>query len=253
MKQNLISHCQEGKSDKVYMYCVRRNADSTYTVVGKWGRRGQTSLTTQVKGVFKIEADAMAEMQRLHRDRIRKKDYVDIEGAHYDGPLTVADKAISKNLEGRGTDEFGKTLDIAAGQRYSITAPGSRKRFVNGPASIVLKAGEDASKGMCDCGNDTFESVVDKDAKRLMVCASCKKVWGLNGKSVKNMEYDEDVVICLNNSGMEDKFDESIEYISEKHDDLGMIYVYDKFGQKQECFMDRFKIPSPFKSMELAD
>ena len=155
-----------------------------------------------------------------------------------------------ENLEGEGDGDEERKLDIAAGQRYSITAPGKRKRFVNGPATVVLKDDETASKGVCECENDTFESVVDKKAKRIMVCRQCAKVWGMNGKAVKKDGYEDDVVICLDNSGVEDKFDKGIEYISEEHDNKDMIYVYDRFGEKQECFRDRFQKPSPFKHLE---
>jgi predicted DNA-binding WGR domain protein len=52
-----------------------------------------------------------------------------------------------------------------------------------------------------------------------------------------------DVVVCINNAGIEDKFDLGIDYICEKHSDSQMIYVYDKNGVKGEFFVDRFKKP----------
>jgi len=250
MKRNLVCHCQVGTSDKIYLHCIRTNANSTYTVVGKWGRRGQKNLQTQVKGTYPTEADAVAEQTKLHRERIRLKDYVDIESPNYDGPLTMAD--VAEHFED-DEEEAKRTLDIPAGQRWAITAPGKRRRYVNGPASIKLKPEEEASKGHCECGSDIFESTTDCNGKRMYRCKGCGKIWGQNGKSVKNDDYDEDAVICIDNTGMEDKFDEGIEYISEEHSGEGLIYVYDRFGKKQECFEDRFKKQSPFKHLNPGD
>lgn len=50
------------------------------------------------------------------------------------------------------------------------------------------------------------------------------------------------VVVCLNNSGAEDKFDVGVEYVFEVHRDKGMLWVYDKFGEKREYFRERFEV-----------
>lgn len=55
------------------------------------------------------------------------------------------------------------------------------------------------------------------------------------------MIKDGDEVTCINNAGIEDKFDLGVDYISEKHPDKQMIYVHDKNGVKGEFFVDRFK------------
>ena len=53
----------------------------------------------------------------------------------------------------------------------------------------------------------------------------------------------EGVAICLDNSGIEEKFDQGIEYVFEAHEsDPTMIWMYDKEGQKQECFSERFEV-----------
>lgn len=67
----------------------------------------------------------------------------------------------------------------------------------------------------------------------------------------------DDIVICINNVGIEDKFDLGIEYVFERHKDGQMIYVYDKNGVKGEFFYDRFKVcygkrpPLEFKEIKL--
>jgi predicted DNA-binding WGR domain protein len=54
-------------------------------------------------------------------------------------------------------------------------------------------------------------------------------------------EYDDFEVICLNASGMEELFDFDVTYIAEYHDtDKELLYVYDRFGEKQECLAERF-------------
>jgi predicted DNA-binding WGR domain protein len=47
-------------------------------------------------------------------------------------------------------------------------------------------------------------------------------------------------LVCLDNSGMEDKFDKNISYVCEPHPDADLIYVYDKFGNKGEFLVERF-------------
>jgi hypothetical protein len=51
------------------------------------------------------------------------------------------------------------------------------------------------------------------------------------------------IAICLDNTGIENQFDQDIEYIF-KDIENGIITVYDKIGKLQSCFEDRFKIIS---------
>ena len=52
----------------------------------------------------------------------------------------------------------------------------------------------------------------------------------------------EFVVVCRDNTGIEERFDENIEYLAEVHSDLKIIYVFDKFGKKDEFLRERFVI-----------
>ena len=56
---------------------------------------------------------------------------------------------------------------------------------------------------------------------------------------------DEIIVTCIDNTGIEEGFDAGQEYVAEKHEDDDMIYVYDRFGEKQGCFCERFVVGSP--------
>lgn len=54
---------------------------------------------------------------------------------------------------------------------------------------------------------------------------------------------DEDLVaLCVDIAGLEDRFDEGIEYVFERHADKAMLWVFDKFGEKRECFKERFRL-----------
>jgi len=50
------------------------------------------------------------------------------------------------------------------------------------------------------------------------------------------------VALCVDISGLEERFDEGIEYVFERHADKAMLWVYDKFGEKRECFFERFRL-----------
>lgn len=63
-----------------------------------------------------------------------------------------------------------------------------------------------------------------------------KEVEAKPAKPAKDWE-----VVCINNLGMEDSFDENVEYIAERHTESDMIYVWDKRNEKKECFTERFK------------
>jgi len=48
--------------------------------------------------------------------------------------------------------------------------------------------------------------------------------------------------ICMDNLGMEENFLIGVNYLAEEHNDSDMIYVFDRFGEKKECYKERFKI-----------
>jgi len=59
------------------------------------------------------------------------------------------------------------------------------------------------------------------------------------GKPISQQDK-EFVVVCKDSTGIESLFDENIEYLAEVHSDLKMIYVFDKFGKKDEFLRERF-------------
>jgi predicted DNA-binding WGR domain protein len=66
-------------------------------------------------------------------------------------------------------------------------------------------------------------------------------------KKEKEPDSDDLVAVCVDPSGLDNKFgeklfDEGIEYVFENHADKTMLWVYDKFGEKRECFKERFRL-----------
>jgi len=67
-------------------------------------------------------------------------------------------------------------------------------------------------------------------------CSYCES--GEYGEEV--LEYPPpSIKVCVNNTGMEDKFDLNIEYLSQPHT-CELLEVKDKFGKKQICDKSRF-------------
>ena len=50
----------------------------------------------------------------------------------------------------------------------------------------------------------------------------------------------EFVVVCVNNAGVEDRFDCNVQYVAEVHPAKEMLFVFDKFGKRDEFFSERF-------------
>ena len=62
--------------------------------------------------------------------------------------------------------------------------------------------------------------------------------------NIRLIEEEQDrIAVCVDNTGIEDQFDQGIEYIFEDQY-KGTIRVYDKTGELRECFGERFKVKS---------
>ena len=219
-KMNLVGHCYRpsANNDKVYMCCIRqgRSGVAIWTVLAKWGRRGK-KLSNQSKGTFSTEAAAIQVQLRLWAEQ-QKGGYLDIESSayqthmitHHQSPLTMKSPSIVDNLEPEdGTvksSSFSPVADDLQCERC-------------GKSYKVLNAhGQENDKAFCpDCMQKSKE------------LAEKRKQSG-----------EDEVLICVDNSGMDDRFDVGIEYLVEEHNDRSMIYVYDKMGRKDEYFRVRF-------------
>ena len=86
-----------------------------------------------------------------------------------------------------------------------------------------------------------------QDAQKGMSCHQCFGKPAPKTRRVrKKVKFfkNDNVAVCLDNTSMEDRFDEGIEYIFESILDDGFIEVYDKFGELQVCFKNRFRVIS---------
>jgi len=61
----------------------------------------------------------------------------------------------------------------------------------------------------------------------------------------------EFVVVCVNAGGIEDRFDEGASYSAEMHPESDMVYVHDKYGERDEWFRDRFVRADDLKKVDV--
>ena len=221
--RNLVCHCYKPSQshDKVYMICIRSYGQHKWHVIAKWGRRGR-KMNVQVKTTVASEAGAMNEATKMRLDRI-KEGYLDIDTQKYREhmsatlpaiqPLTSQSDGIKENLE--------PETDVV----------------VEAPAPIVTAVQGKVITHHCQkCGKE-FVPKMERDSLLpdvIQYCPGC-----LEDKWKQKKEEDE-VMVCIDNTGIEDRFDVGIEYIVEEHKDQKMLYAYDKLGRKDEYFQTRF-------------
>ena len=190
-KNNMIAHYKGGGSDKVYLACVRENPDGTWSVIGKYGRRGR-NLQSQVKASGVDEFTARNEQRKLFQSKLNKKFYKDVEeDPAYDGTVRRVDTALQPHLEPE-----------ISGASKACRPP--LREWVRGTPP--------------------------------------KKTPPKKAPPKKGPHPSEDVEVkCVDDSGIDDRFDLGISYIAETHVDADMIWVFDKLGNKGEFFKNRFQ------------
>lgn len=193
-KRNLIAHYVGGNSDKVYMACIRDNADGTFTVIGKYGRRG-TVKQQSVKASQVSLVGAEVAQKRLFLEKL-SEGYKDIDDPNYTGPVNRATECVADNLEPEITPKAPRTPRANPIPEHDPVMMPTLPEPVAPKVEVVLE--------------------------------------------------DDGVVVCVQNIGMEDKFDLETEYVAEMHKDNAMIWVYDKFGKRAEYFKERFPSVSEY-------
>lgn len=93
---NIVLHCQEGSSDKIYIWGIRK-VGNIWEVIGKWGRRGK-NVAEQKKGTYHQWSTAMRVAEE-EAGKKKKRGYIDIRSSEYDGPLTKSSPEVAKYLE----------------------------------------------------------------------------------------------------------------------------------------------------------
>ena len=177
MKRNLICHQREGTMDKVYMACLRQDADGTYSAWGKWGRRSAKRLSEQPKISGVSEQQARGTQLFWWNNKLNEG-YIDIDSLSYHDVVTR------------------ETPNIAA----------ALEQEVDEPVTVPLKSRPSKPK--------PSKPIKSKDA----------------------------VAVCVDNSGIEDRFDKDVEYVCESSGDPDMLWVYDKYGKRDEWFSERFQV-----------
>jgi hypothetical protein len=86
MRRNLIGHCQDGDSDKIYMLCIKQEFDGKFSIIGKHNRSGCHLISEIKQKDVSDEFAAFAMADKMFRAKI-KKGYQDIESPVYTGPV----------------------------------------------------------------------------------------------------------------------------------------------------------------------
>lgn len=228
---NKVLHYDGGSSDKVYVGSIVEKADGKFHVIATWGKRGKAPQGTQEKGAYPNRSTAVRELEDLLGSK-RKKGYIDIDSNTYTGSVRMTDRWLQSWLQ----------EDMAA------------------PASTVVpKTGEEVAKVLSDSVKNEAIELLKKGLKINAV----KKIRDETGCLLQPAkEYMEDIlepevnraiamapavgerdfeVVCVNNLGLEEYFDEGVTYIAESHSEKDYIYVWDRGAKKQEVFAERFK------------
>lgn len=216
---NLIGHYEKGISNKAYIVSVVPEL-GRFKVVVKWGGIGK-HVSSQIKSYFNFWESARDEANRLFGIKI-KKGYEDILSPNYTGGLSHNDSWLKSHIE-----------DCTSNSSDPVDAP----KLATSLSPVYDRVKEKSKKGQ------RIEAI--KIVRATLEC-------GLADGKARVKEIEDEIsleeeakrdfeVVCLNSLGMEDSFDEGIEYVAERHADKNMIYVWDRAAKKQECFKDRFK------------
>ena len=221
-ERNFVGHCfnQSLNNDKIYIVSIKEE-NNVWSVVAKWGRRG-SALRGQIKESFLAISPAKKVMEKMVLELL-EKNYVDITSPEYstimknhqEAQVRMTSRGIFEHLE------YG-SLERPLVENSSALCEICCKKFnpLNDRGSVLQNIGD------------------------VLVCPECSS---RAKKVVKRDHFVEQVLICINNTGIEDKFDIGIEYLVEDHPDSSMVYVYDKMGSKGECFKNRFMTEEQWK------
>jgi hypothetical protein len=200
IKGSYIGHCQDGSSDKIYIASIVPEND-VFRVVGFGGRVGK-QLRKYDKGVYSSIDRAVRYRDELFVSKL-KKGYQDIENQN----LTLSCRRY-----------YGDLSKESLEQNYGYHIPPPFE-------SVTINELTLPAQGFKDWDLASQSYVFDESGESDEAKLETSKDWEVK---------------CLNNIGMEDSFNEDVTYIAERHQDDDMIFVWDKNGEKKECFKERF-------------
>lgn len=207
-KRNIVGHCYRpsGNNDKIYILGIRDEGANKFLVLAKWGRRGK-NLNVSVKGTYSSLTSAEAALTSLWQSQL-KGGYLDIESMEYQNHM--ANTGVSP---------------------LTLHDPQIGKHLEDDGSPIEMECK--------DCKSRFDPSDLNADG----ICMECEEARRVAKKAAKKAKQEDEVLVCVDNSGMEDRFDIGIEYLVEDHSANDMVYVYDKLGRKDEYFRTRFVTP----------
>lgn len=115
-------------------------------------------------------------------------------------------------------------------------------------------------KYKCSACGEIYEHKHDADIHLYRDCQDCPSQGdpgmkfmplekGKNYKVRLVTEHDKELT-CTDNTGMEEHFDRGVTYLAEGHENIDMLWVYDKLGRRIEVFADRFEGGSHFAASD---
>ena len=140
------------------------------------------------------------------------------------------------------------------GKSLSSSIKGTYGNEMNARAAQCELFREKTDKGYVDIDSGKYSGSVDRSTPCIAENLE-KEVAGLEeerepaektakpAKPEKAESMDGMVALCVDANGLDNhRFDEGIGYVCEGHADPAMMWVYDKFGEKRECFKERFRL-----------
>ena len=228
---NKVMHYYKGSSDKVYMGSIVEQPGGQFEVICKWGRRGG-NMSSQNKGTYSSHRTAETALDKLLSAKA-KKGYQDIERSHYAGPLRMTNSWLRQFLEESNID-VAAPAPPATADEISTTISAAKRESAkelmrNGKKIAAVNVVREATGSMLQPAKEFIEEYIEPEVKA--------------EKSMAPAPGERDFeVVCVNNLGMEDSFDEGVTYVAEPHPEDGMIFVWDRAAVKQELFKERFKV-----------
>jgi predicted DNA-binding WGR domain protein len=173
---------------------------------------------------------------------------------HFQSTASNSDKiymaCVRHNTDGTWTviGKYGRR-DRRFQQQVKLTTDSESKAMQEQRALFQAKE----KKGYRDIDDPSYVGPVDRGTKCVRdnledetVQVVPKKVPKV--KPVPSPEPEPDELVCKDNAGMEDLFDTGITYVVEPHKEEGLIWVYDRYGEKTACMRDRFMTEKEFEA-----
>ena len=234
MKDHRVAHYSKGNSDKVYAVSIVPRG-SEFQVIARWGKIWK-SPQSQTKGTFSSKITADTEAARIFRTKT-KKGYQDIESSAYTGPLAMDTAWLKSSYDiGPSSAPDPSPQAVSATSLSDEVYKVTKDLLIRGQRIKAVKT----VRGALNCDLATGKEVVADVEKTITKAERDAYIKTLEAEREAYEERDFEVV-CQDNLGIEDGFDEGVTYVAEPHNEDDLIWVWDRNAVKRECFAERFK------------